>query len=81
MCSSTKFYWFTIYGCGLRCFQSRSVRLQDPDFDRKVPCCSRKGKKDRYVPLSDRLIRGLRHYIEAEGPEEWLFTGQLLENR
>lgn len=33
------------------------------------------------MPLSDHLIRGLRQYIEAEGPEEWLFNGQPLENR
>ncbi|MBK8392047.1 MAG: tyrosine-type recombinase/integrase [Saprospiraceae bacterium] len=71
-----------LYGCGLRCLESRSVRLQDLDFDRKVlHVVQGKGKKDRYVPLSDHLIRGLRQYIEAEGPEEWLFNGQPLENR
>ncbi len=35
-----------------------------------------KGKKDRYVPLSPILIRGLQSYIGAENPEEWLFNGQ-----
>ncbi|HMS70285.1 MAG TPA: tyrosine-type recombinase/integrase [Saprospiraceae bacterium] len=71
-----------LYGCGLRCLESRSVRLQDLDFDRKViHVVQGKGKKDRYVPLSEHLIRGLRQYIEAEGPEEWLFNGQPLENR
>lgn len=25
-----------LYGCGLRCFESRNVRLQDLDFDRKM---------------------------------------------
>jgi len=34
-----------------------------------------KGKKDRYVPLSEHLIRGLRVYIEAEHPQNWLFNG------
>jgi integrase len=24
-----------LYGCGLRCIEARSVRLQDLDFDRK----------------------------------------------
>ena len=71
-----------LYGCGLRCMEVRSVRLQDLDFDRKVlHVFQGKGKKDRYVPLSDHLIRGLRQYIDAQRPIEWLFNGQPQENR
>lgn len=71
-----------LYGCGLRCLEARSVRLQDLDFDRKMlHVVQGKGKKDRYVPLSEHLIRGLKLYIETENPEEWLFNGQPLENR
>ena len=40
-----------LYGCGLRCMEVRSVRLQDLDFDRKqLKVVQGKGKKDRYVP-------------------------------
>jgi site-specific recombinase XerD len=71
-----------LYGCGLRCLEARSVRLQDLDFDRKMlHVVQGKGKKDRYVPLSAHLIRGLKAYIDAEHPEVWLFNGQPLENR
>ncbi|WP_318640214.1 site-specific integrase [Flavobacterium ardleyense] len=35
-----------------------------------------KGKKDRYVPLSIHLIRGLKSYIQAEKPKIYLFNGQ-----
>lgn len=71
-----------LYGCGLRCKEVRSVRLQDLDFDRKmVLVVQGKGKKDRYVPLSEHLIRGLKQYIDAERPEEWIFNGQPMENR
>ena len=71
-----------LYGCGLRCMEARSVRLQDMDFDRKqLRVVQGKGKKDRYVPLSDHLIRGLKSYIEAEKPTDWLFNGQPLPNR
>ena len=71
-----------LYGCGLRCFESRNVRLADLDFDRKMLHVQQgKGKKDRYVPMSDHLIRGLKSYIGAERPEEWLFNGQPQENR
>jgi site-specific recombinase XerD len=70
-----------LYGCGLRCFEARGVRLKDLDFDRRMlHVYQGKGKKDRYVPLSEHLIRGLKLYISAEKPKEWLFNGQPLEN-
>jgi site-specific recombinase XerD len=66
-----------LYGCGLRCFEARNVRLADLDFDRRMLHVRKgKGKKDRYIPLSPILIRGLVRYIGAENPEEWLFNGQ-----
>lgn len=66
-----------LYGCGLRCFEVRNVRLQDLDFDRcRLHVVQGKGKKDRYVPLSEHLIRGLKSYIKAENPTDWLFNGQ-----
>ena len=67
-----------LYGCGLRCLEVRSIRLADLDFDRKtLKVVQGKGKKDRYVPLSDHLIRGLKKYISAEQPAEYLFGGQI----
>lgn len=66
-----------LYGCGLRCFEVRNVKLGDLDFDRMMLHVRQgKGKKDRYVPLSPILINGLRKYIQVENPIEWLFNGQ-----
>jgi len=66
-----------LYGCGLRCFEVRNVALADLDFDRKTLHVRQgKGKKDRYVPFSELLIRGLQKYISAENPEKYLFNGQ-----
>jgi len=66
-----------LYGCGLRCFEVRNVRLKDLDFDRRVlHVVQGKGKKDRLLPLSEHLIRGIKTYIEAEKPKDWLFNGQ-----
>lgn len=66
-----------LYGCGLRCFEARNVRLADLDYDRrKLHVVQGKNKKDRYVPLSEHLIRGIKTYIAAEKPEDWLFNGQ-----
>ena len=51
--------------------------MSDLDFDRKILHVQLgKGKKDRYVPLSDILIRGLKTYIEEQKPQQWLFNGK-----
>ena len=66
-----------LYGCGVRCGEVRNIRLADLDFDRKMLHVRQgKGNKDRYVPLCDILIRGLKTYIKAEQPVEFLFNGK-----
>ena len=65
-----------IYSCGLRCMEVRNIELKHLDFDRKLlHIVQSKGKKDRYVPLSDHIIRGIKKYISAEHPTTFLFTG------
>lgn len=67
-----------LYGCGLRCMEVRSIRLADLDFDRaQLKVVQGKGKKDRMVPLSEHLIRGLKRYIAAEKPQEFLFGSNI----
>jgi integrase/recombinase XerD len=67
-----------LYGCGLRCMEVRSLKLSDLDFDRlQLKVVQGKGKKDRYVPLSFHLVRGLKSYIEAEKPQDYLFGGAI----
>tara|TARA_B100000809_G_scaffold118758_1_gene117088 strand:- start:61709 stop:62068 length:360 start_codon:yes stop_codon:yes gene_type:complete len=34
-----------------------------------------KGRKDRYVPLGNLLIKGLEEYILCKNPVKWLFNG------
>jgi integrase/recombinase XerD len=71
-----------LYGSGLRCLEARSVRIQDIDMDRKIlHVVQGKGKKDRYVPISEHLIRGIQKYLDAENPDIWLFNGQPEANR
>ena len=66
-----------LYGCGLRCAEARAVQLSHLDFDRQtLHIYQGKGKKDRYVPLSPMLVRGLKQYIHAENPQLWLFNGK-----
>jgi site-specific recombinase XerD len=71
-----------LYGCGLRCGEVRSILLKDIDLDRGTLLVRQgKGSKDRYVPLGKMLVRGIRKYIEAENPQEYLFAGKELDRR
>jgi len=65
-----------LYGCGLRCQEVRSLQLKHLDFDRHVlHIVQSKGNKDRYVPLSAHLIRGIKKYISIERPKLYVFEG------
>lgn len=69
-----------LYGCGLRCFELRKLLVKDIDFDRGlIHIREGKGRKDRYVPLSKHLARGLHTYIKHENPHHWLFNGNNAE--
>jgi len=64
-----------LYGCGLRRSELINIRLEDVDFDRRM-LHIREGKKDRYVPLGENLIIGLKKYLKSERPITWLFNGK-----
>ena len=65
-----------IYGCGLRCMEVRNIEMKHLDFDRKqLHIVQSKGNKDRIVPLSEHIIRGIKKFIAAEHPTSFLFTG------
>ncbi|CAM4374255.1 tyrosine-type recombinase/integrase [Gillisia limnaea] len=70
-----------LYGCGLRSYELCNLKLADIDFDRRtvfVP--KKKGKTDRYVPLSKHLDRGLKKYIKTENPQIYLFNSQVYKD-
>jgi len=67
-----------LYGCGLRNYELCELEQKDLDFDRKtVFIKKKKGNYDRYVPLSDILINGLKKYFETEHPVRWVFNSQV----
>lgn len=71
----------TLYACGLRSYELCALKLSDVDFDRNtVFIRKQKGKKDRYVPLSLHLARGLKKYIRTEKPVIYLFNSQVTDN-
>ncbi|PKP39004.1 MAG: integrase, partial [Bacteroidetes bacterium HGW-Bacteroidetes-15] len=66
-----------IYACGLRRSELLNLKPSDVDSKRKLLIVKQsKGKKDRVVPISDKLIELLRNYFLAFKPKVWLFEGQ-----
>jgi integrase/recombinase XerD len=66
-----------IYACGLRRSELLNIKPQDILSDRKLLHIKQsKGKKDRIVPLSDKLLEMLREYYKTYKPKVWLFEGQ-----
>jgi integrase/recombinase XerD len=65
-----------IYSCGLRRSELLNLKLTDIDSKRGLIMIRRgKGKKDRIVPLSQKILGMLRDYYTAYTPKEWLFEG------
>ena len=75
-CPKHRLLMTTIYACGLRV--SEAVQLRVGDIDRyrmTVRIEQGKGKKDRYVPLSKRLLAALDAYGTTHRSEAWIFEG------
>ena len=71
-----------IYSAGLRSQEATNLKLSDIDYDRKtIHIRQSKYKKDRIVPLSDLMAKGLVKYISAEHPHTWLFNGKEPDGR
>lgn len=65
------------YGAGLRASEVISLRIADIDSARMVIRVEQgKGRKDRYVMLSEHLLELLRAWWKAGRPQGWLFPGQ-----
>ena len=64
------------YSAGLRVSEVVRLQVEDIDSDRKlIRVRKAKGRKDRYAPLSETLLKALRVYWKTCKPEKWLFPG------
>jgi integrase/recombinase XerD len=71
-----------IYSAGLRGQEVINLKLADIDFERKtIHIRQSKYKKDRIVPLSDYITRGLKKYLAVEKPHVYLFNGKEPDGR
>ena len=68
----------TAYAAGLRISEATHLKVTDIDSARMVLRVDQgKGRKDRYVMLSPRLLEALRVYWKSAQPTTWLFPGDL----
>lgn len=68
-----------IYACGLRRSELLNILIKDIQSDRKILFIRQsKGKKDRIVPISEKLIEMLRVYYINFKPSVFLFEGQVV---
>jgi integrase len=66
----------TIYAAGLRVSEAVALTIKDIDSARMViHIRSGKGRKDRYVMLSEQLLGILRAYWRCARPQHFLFPG------
>jgi integrase/recombinase XerD len=68
----------TAYAAGLRISEVVALRVDDIDSKRMVLRVRQgKGRRDRNVMLSPRLLTLLREYWKIARPTDWLFPGQV----
>ncbi len=66
-----------LYSAGLRLGEVIELKVKDIDSKRMViRITTAKGKKDRYVMLSNKLLSLLRDYYKEYRPKDYLFEGQ-----
>ncbi|MET0760465.1 MAG: site-specific integrase [Flavobacterium sp.] len=67
-----------IYSCGLRCGELLALQPTHIDSIRNIVLLKNaKGKKDRIVPLSPKILEMLRLYFVVYKPTRYLFEGQI----
>ena len=67
-----------IYSCGLRCGELLALKPEHIDSKRNIVFLQNaKGKKDRIVPLSPKILALLREYYKNYKPINYLFEGQV----
>ncbi|MCF8323107.1 MAG: site-specific integrase [Flavobacterium sp.] len=68
-----------IYSCGLRCGELLALQPVHIDSNRNIILLKNaKGKKDRIVPLSPKILEMLREYYKTYKPTTFLFEGQIV---
>ena len=71
-----------IYACGLRRSELLNLTFKDIHSERNLLLIKQsKGKKDRVIRISNKIIYLLRDYYKAYKPKTWLFEGQQVNKK
>ena len=71
-----------IYSTGMRLSEVSALKIKDIDSQQmRIKVVDGKGKKDRFVPLSQHVLVQLREYFRIYKPIEYLFNGEKKGNR
>ncbi len=71
-----------IYSAGLRGREVINLKISDIDFEREtIHIRQSKYKKDRILPLSPAISKGLQKYLQAEHPDTWFFNGKQIGSK
>lgn len=63
-----------VYDTGLRIQELINLRIGDADLNRQqVHVRQSKNDKDRYVPMSSHIVRGLKKHLALNSPKDYLF--------
>lgn len=66
-----------IYSTGIRIGEATNLKITDINrYNKTIFIKNGKGKKDRYVVLSDKILSLLREYYIAYRPKEYLFENE-----
>ena len=66
-----------LYSCGLRVSELINLKLTHINIDRRqVLIKNSKGRKDRYVGLSERFLPLLKNYLVSYNPSTYLIEGK-----
>jgi len=67
-----------IYDGSLRIKKVSNLRIKDIDLERcTLQVRQSKYNKDRIVPISKMIVRGLQTYYSVKRPIEWVFNGRI----
>jgi len=67
----------TIYACGLRLNEGRTLKVSDVDSDRMLLRVGGKGHQERYVPFSQKTLDQLRQLWRTHRAPVWLFPAMI----
>jgi len=66
-----------LYGCGLRLNELIDLKIEDILKNQNLlKVVQGKGSKDRFIPISENLLKLLREYYVFYKPKNYLFNGQ-----